>query len=557
MKRFAIAAAVLLAVAAGCTRTTTTTTTTTATGAASAVGAAVQQNAWTVPHVLRYATAEDISSLNPALSQQQTLSYMSSLTAAWLVKWDHSNRPIPEIATVVPTKENGGVSPDGLTITYHLRHGVRWSDGTPLKADDVVWSIHAIMNPANDVASRTGWNLIRRIDEPNKYTVVLHLSKPYSPFVVVFFSSADANPSILPKHILAQYPNMNNVPFDSLPVGAGPFMYQAWNRNQDVVMVPNPYYFRGQPKLKKVIFDIIPDRNTVFTELQAHDLDLWNGVPGAYFARFSELGPDFTYLRQPAYFYNHMDFNVSRPAVRDPIVRHALELAIDRATLLQKIAHGVGVLEEEPAPKPAPYYDPNIRFVQFDIAKANAMLDADGWKRGPDGIRVKNGVRLALDVASSAGTPDTDNMLALIGEWWKQIGVSMSVRRYESSQLFAPYQMGGIIYGGKWDVSLFAWGDDPIGDFSFVYGCDQIPPLGQNDLHWCNPIANKAMHDLYSHYDQSQRNADDAVLFTQLAKDDPTIVTYVRQDVYIYNRDLKNFHPNQITPFDDFMNVDI
>ena len=133
----------------------------------------------------------------------------------------------------------------------------------------------------------------------------------------------------------------------------------------------------------------------------------------------------------------------------------------------------------------------------------------------------------------------------------------MNVRRYEASQLFAPYENGGIIYGGKWDVSLFAWSDDPIGDFSWIYACDEIPPNGQNDLHWCNHAADKAMHALYSHYDQAQRNADDAIVFTQLARDVPTIIENIREDVYVYNRDLKGFHPNQVSNFDDFMNVDI
>jgi peptide/nickel transport system substrate-binding protein len=514
-------------------------------------------NSWTIPHVLRYATAEDINTLNPALGQQSTLGLMSSLTAAWLIKWDHNNRPIPEIATEVPTKANGGISPDGLTITYHLHKGVRWSDGATLNADDVVWSIHAIMNPANNVVSRTGWDLIKKIDEPNKYTVILHLSKPYSPFVDTFFSSADANPSILPKHILAKYPNINNVPFNGLPVGAGPFMYKAWHRGDNVIMVRNPYYFRGQPKLKEVIFEIIPNRDTLFADLQSHGLDLWYPVGGNYFARFSELGKDYTYLKQPGYIYNHIDFNVTRPAVRDPIVRKALEMATNRAELLKKIAYGAGTLEEEPASPTTPYFDPGIKFVPFNIAEANRLLDADGWKRGPDGVREKDGVKLNLDVAASAGTPDADKLLALIQSWWKQVGVIMNIRRYEAPQLFNTFQNGGIIYGGKWDVVFFAWTDNAFGDFSFIYACDAIPPNGQNDLRWCNPTANAAMHNLFDHYSLTQRNADDAILFRQMAKDVPTIITAFRQDIYIYNKDLKNFHPNQVTPFDNFMNVDI
>lgn len=525
-------------------------------GSSGAAGGAARANSWTRPHVLRYATAEDVSTLNPLLSQQTTLGMMSSLTMAWLIKWDSNNHPFPELATQVPTMQNGGVSKDGLTITYHLRKGVKWSDGAPFTADDVVWTYHAIMNPANDVASRTGWDRITRVDEPDKYTVVFHLSKPYSPFIVTFFSSGGANPCILPKHLLAKYPNINHVPYNSLPVGIGPFKYKEWQRAQRVVMVANPLYWRGMPKLKEVDFEIVPDRNTVLTELQAHELDMWYPVPGSYFRRLEGLS-GFTYIRQPGYYFNHLDFNVQRPAMRDPVVRQALRYATDRATLIKKIGEGVGILQEGPAPKTAPYYDPNIKLVPFDIAKANRLLDQDGWRPGADGVRSKNGVRLSLDFATTTGTPDVDREIELIRSWWKQIGVAITVKHYPSSLLFSPYQDNGIVYRGKWDVIGFAWGDDPIGDFSFLYACDQIPPNGQNDVRWCNPVADKAMHALYHHYDQAQRNKDDAILFEQLDQDVPTIVTSGREDIFFFNKDLKNFHPGAVTQFDQFMNVDI
>lgn len=513
-------------------------------------------NSFTIPHVLRYATAEDVSTLNPMLTQQLTLSMMSSLTAAWLVKWNAQNLPYAELATEVPTKANGGVSPDGLTITYHIRKGLKWSDGYPLNADDVVWSTHAVLNPANNVVSRTGWDYITKIDEPDKYTVIYHLSRPYSPFVVTFFSSAGANPSILPKHLLAKYPNINNVPFNSLPVGAGPFKYKEWQRSQRVVMVRNPYYFRGQPKLKEIDFEIIPDRDTILTDLQARQLDLWYPVPGNYYGKTQTLTP-YTSLRQPAYIFNHIDFNMTSPKLRDPAVRHALEMATDRATLINKIEHGVGILQEGPAPKNAPYYDPSIALVPFDIAKANALLDAAGWKRGADGIREKNGVKLDLNYATSTGTQDVDSAIELTRQWWKQIGVAINVRRYPAAMLFLPYADGGIVYGGKWDVIGFAWGDDPIGDFSFEYGCDEFPPNGQNDMRWCDPKANAAIHALYSHYDQPKRNVDDRILFQQLAKNTPTMIEWGREDIFVYNRDLKNFHPNAVTVFDNMTDVDI
>jgi peptide/nickel transport system substrate-binding protein len=505
---------------------------------------------------LRYATAEDVNTLNPLLGQQLTLAYMSSLTAAWLIKWNARNLPYPELATEVPTKANGSISQDGLTITYHLRKGLKWSDGAPLNADDVVFTYHVVMNSANNITSRDGWDLITKVDEPDKNTVTFHLKKPYSPFIVTFFSSTGANPSIMPKHLLAQYANINNVAFNALPIGAGPFMYKEWDREQKVVMVPNPYYFRGQPKLKEVDFEIIPNRDTILTTLQSHALDLWTNTPGSYYDRVTNLD-GFSVLKTDGYQWGHIDFNLTHPALADPVVRHAIELATDRVTLNRKFQHGIQNVQETPASKTAPYYDPNIPFVPFNVAKGNALLDADGWKRGPDGIREKNGLKLNLVAVIQTGSPNVDNEVEFFRSTWQQIGVALEVRHYPSQMLFAPYPDHGIIQNGKFDIVMFNWVDDPIGDFTPPLGCAEIPPNGQNDVHWCNPTANAAMLKVFSDYDQSARNVDDRVVLEQLAKDLPEIVIWSVQNLYVHNKDLKGFHPNGVSPFDDFMNVDI
>ena len=519
-------------------------------------GAGGRANSWTQPHVLRFADAGDVNTLNPHLGQFADIGYLSSMTMAYLIKWDEHNRAYPELATQVPTQANGGVSKDGLSVTFHLRRGVRWSDGAPFDADDVVFSTNVVNNPANNEIGRLGWDQITKTDEPDKYTVTYHLRKPYSPFVETFFSSAGANPCILPKHLLAQYPNINHVAYNSLPIGIGPFKYLRWDRAQDIVLVPNPLYWRGRPKLKEVIFKIIPDRNTVLSQLESHELDMWHLVPGAYLSRVAAIA-GVTILRQPSYFFDHIDFNIQRPAVRDPVVRAALRLAIDRRTLIEKIGRGVGILQEVTTPKNAPYAVTSIPTVPFDIARANALLDKGGWTRGADGVRAKNGVKLALEYATTAGSPDVDEEIELERSWWKQIGVEITVRHYPPALMFAPLQQGGIVYSAKWDVIGFAWLNEAIGDMSAIYSCRSFPPNGQNELRWCNPRAQAAMDALFAHYDQTQRNGDVLVVEQELVKDVPTIVDFLREDIFAYNRDLKNFHPSSVTPFDNMMNVDI
>ncbi|HVS46923.1 MAG TPA: peptide ABC transporter substrate-binding protein [Verrucomicrobiae bacterium] len=513
-------------------------------------------NSWTIPHTLRYATAEDISGLNPHFYPQAVVNLLSELTMAYLIRWDEHNRSYPELAMEVPTKANRGVSADGLTITYHLRPNVKWSDGVPFTADDVIFSIAVVLNPANNEVGRGGWDLIASAKAPDKNTVVLHMKKPYSPFVETFFSTGGANPCLLPKHLLAQYPNINNVPYNAKPIGIGPFKYVRWDRASQVILVPNPLYWRGLPKLQKIIFKIIPDRNTTLSQLQAKELDMWWPIGGAFLPQVQALQA-FTVFRQPGYTYNHYDFNIQRPRVSDPAVRQALRLATDRVDLRNTIGHGIGIIQDEVAPVTSPYYDPTIRNTPFDIASAKALLDKAGWKVGAGGIRAKNGVVLNLDVASTTGTPDVDSQIELVRQWWKQIGVGMSVRRYPAPLMFEPAADGGIAYGSNWDLIFFAWGADPMGDFTPEYGCKSFPPNGQNDLRWCNRKAQAAIDAFYAHFDPAQQIRDDAVVMEQLDKDVPTFVTTLREDIWAYNKDLKNFHPNNVSPFDNMMDVDI
>ena len=515
------------------------------------------RNSFTRPHELRAVLQGDVSSLDPLLTTELQAFWLADLTMAWLIRYDTNNHLIPELATIVPTQANGGISADGKTITYHLRKDAKWSDGKTFTAADVIFTVNVINDPKTNVQSRQGWDQIVKMDAPDPYTVVFHLKSVFSPFVATTFASGSGgNPAILPKHLLDHTTNINTDAYNSLPVGIGPFKFTKWARADRVEMVADPLYFRGKPKLTRITFKIIPNRDTIMSELQTGELDLWQNGAAAYYSRARAI-KGFHVVRQPSFSFGHLDINTSHPGLSETAVRQALLLAWDRRVQRDKIGHGLGVLQDSVFSPRNPYFDPKIGFTERNVAKANALLDTAGWKRGADGIRVKNGVRLNLDLASNTGSPDTDSRIELLRQDWKAIGVTFTRKNYDPNQLFASMQQNGVIQNGRFDVVFFAWYPSATGDQSNIYGCKQFPPAGQNDLRWCDKRADAAMLDFLSTYDEARKKRDDDVLQEELQKESPTIVSSVQEDLFVENDDLKNFRPNNVSFFDDMMNVDI
>jgi peptide/nickel transport system substrate-binding protein len=414
-----------------------------------------------------------------------------------------------------------------------------------------VFSTHVILDPKTNTVSKDGWDRIASVDAPDAYTVVYHLKRPYTAFTGTFFATEGASPAIMPKHLLAHTVDINKDPYNALPVGIGPFKYVAWKRGDRVIMEANPLYWRGAPKLHRVEYLGVPNRDTIFASMQTGDVDLWPFVPATYYERLMQL-PNLEVFKQPGLAYDHIDFNMSRPVVSDLAVRTALRLATDRVALSKLVSHGLAILQDGIASPSSPFFDRRVRFVAYDPGKANAVLEAAGWRRGPDGVRAKDGTRLTVLFVGNTGAADTQTRVELLRSWWQNIGVDVETKYYEST-LFQTT----ILPGGKFDASLIAWVVDPQGDYANEFACRLVPPQGQNFSHFCNAAVDGALDDFGRTYDDRRRHRDDDLVQETLAAEVPEIVLGIRYDIFAHRRGLTGFHPNQVTAFDDMMNVDI
>ena len=506
-------------------------------------------NPWTHHGVLRIGEIFDPDNLNPVLGQQQVDVDLSMLWAGYLFNWSNDNQWVPELATVVPSTENGGISKDGLTITYHLRPGVRWQDGAPFGADDVIFTWHAIMNPDNNIPSRLGYDDIARIDKVDDHTIVVHLHKAYAPFVASFLTMSGTPYAVLPKHLLGGMHDINRAAYNNLPIGTGPFRIVEYRKASIIKFVANPSYWRGPPKLNAIEYHIIPDENTIQTQLASHELDFEYAAPQSQEPTLATI-PGLRVTLTPFTSFAMIGLNNQSAILHDARVRRALAYATDKHEIIAKLAHGIPIEADSDQPPWLWAHNGSVVRYPYDTSKAVALLDAAGWRPGPDGIRTRNGVRLTLQAASTAGDTISRAVLALLEQQWKAAGVELTIKNYPTSLLMAAMQVGGILQNGKYDISLFSWinGVDP--DDSAFTMCDQWPPQGQNNFRYCDAQLDAAERVALTHYDRATRKEAYDRIQALLAQDEPFIVIWFNRRVSALNTDFKNYKPaHAVTQF--------
>ncbi len=516
-------------------------------------GTAAGVHSWTQPGVLRFSEATDPKNLNPMLNSATPTLDLSMFIYSWAIRYDAQARPVPDALREIPTIANGDVSKDGLTLHYKLRTNMRWQDGPPVTCRDLKFTWQAVINTHNNVTTTDGYKDIGSIDCTDPYVAVIHMKKLYAPFLQQLWG-VNSNAPILPEHLLAKYNDdkgsFNTAPYNALPIGSGPFKVVAWNRGQDVRMVANPYFYLGKPKLNEVVYKILPDENTMQTQLQTHEIDMLATGSAMKWPQYVALAADpangLTAVRVNSFVFSHIDFNLRHPIVADRNVRVALAYGTDREEIISKVLHGSAIpAETDQHPVLSWAYTNDITHHAYDPAKARAILEADGWKVGPDGIRVKNGQRLAITLSTQTESNYGKALQTLVQRQWREIGAQADIKNYPSSQFF-DNSANGILQGGHYDAAGFSWAAAADPDDSAIYSADNMAPRGQNAMFWDNPVATAAMNDALSTIDQARRKRDYVIVQQQLTKDVPTIIINFARVPYVYNNDLKGFDPSPV-----------
>ena len=376
----------------------------------------------------------DIDKLDPQLSTAFQTQETLQLVYSTLVKTDANGQIVGDLATKWDT------SADGMTVTFTLRGGVSWQDGTPFTSADVKASIERILNQTTGAVARSNLLAIKSVDAPSTDTVVLHLSASSA---ALLYSLASVNSSI------ESAKDIGAGTVGKTPNGTGPFAWKQWNQGQQVVLTANKSYFGGAPKIGTLEFRVIPDESSILSGMKAGAFQLGMiSDPGV--AKQASGDSSYNLVKQPALSYHALMLNGRRGPLQNEQVRQAISCAVDRNQVLQTAAYGDGTVTG-PITSPAFNYSPTdgLPCTPGDTGKAKSMLAAAGY---PGGFNLNTIVETGEYATAVAEAQNLQSQLS-------KIGVTLQLQQlptapYVTTWLAANFDAAVALNGGSYDPYL-------------------------------------------------------------------------------------------------------
>jgi peptide/nickel transport system substrate-binding protein len=485
-------------------------------------------------------------SLLPNFSSETSAALVDDALWAPLIYGTPQGQLMAGLATVVPTVQNGGVSPDLLTVTFHLRSGLLWSDGQPLDARDVDFTWRLWSTP-QAVAYNTVFvsDIAQAEVSSDHLAITFHLKAPLVSFVSQW---ADGVAAPLPAHIFARLDpaTLVNAPENLNPsVTSGPFLLHESKPGDHFTLVRNPGYYlasQGQPYLDQVVFRIVPDQQTILKDLQTGTIDSAWSLDVSQAGAYQQLSSYMVVADANAYGWEGIWFNFRNPVLADhPEVRQALAMTTDQQALIQVARHGLaGERCTDHSPLQVPGYTAGLGCPQLhpDFQAANALLEQHGWVVGADGVRTREGVRLEFQYSTTAGNPWRSDVQATNQQNWLKIGIKVDITDYPLRTFFGAFLAQAT--PGVYDIAEFSESGAYDPDNASVLACNQAALF----THYCNPKMDALVQQEQASGDPAIRQrAFDAIHQLELT-DFPFIVAFSLPDVAIQRQGTENYAPS-------------
>jgi peptide/nickel transport system substrate-binding protein len=461
------------------------------------------------------------TSLDPRIGVDAQSEHITSLIFDSLVhKNSHFNLD-PWLATSWET-------PDPLTYRFHLRTDVHFHDGKPLTATDVKYTLDSMRNGTVITAKAGALANVDHVDAPDAATVVIHLKRPDA---ALLWNLSDGALGIIPAG--------SGRDFAFHPIGSGPFRFVSQMQDDEVILERNDHSWQPRPAIPRIRFAVVPDAITRALELEKGSADVCINCLTADMVSALAKRPDLQVESGPGTNLNYISFNTQDSLLRDVRVRQAIAYAMNRPLIISSLWRGRAQLAESLLPPEHWAWTGDVQQYPYDPAKANALLDAGGWKRRNDGVR--------FHLTMKTSTDETSRLLAMIlQQQLRDIGIALEVRSFEFATFYADISKGAFqMYTLRW-----LGGNEDPDIFGYAFDSHRFPPRGANRGRYVNAALDQLIKDGATSSDQALRRADYVKVQQILAAELPSINLWYLDAVLVHTRRLQNIHISSSGNFD-------
>ncbi len=433
------------------------------------------------------------STLNPITATDVFAGAIDGYIYENLIKRDEKSlEEVPVLA------EKWEISPDHLMYTFHLKKNIKWSDGYPFTAKDILFSFDRILDPKVDAAHQRNYYMdIEKVEALDDYTVRFHYRVPYFKALEVC-----GGIPIVPSHLFKEGEDFNQHPISRNPVGTGPYKLLHWDTGKEIVLVRNDDYWGEKPGIDRIVFKIITNGTVALQVLKQGGLDEMGLSPIQWerqtqTKRFNENFQKLSYY-EPR--YNYIGWNSQGPLFSDKMVRRAMTMLVDRELILKKILFGLATIVDSPFYVNSPEYDKEIKPYPYDPKAALALLKSAGWNYRPgEEILQKDGKPFEFEFLIPAGRKFAEQLATMLQENLKEIGITMSIRQLEWAVFIQR------IEEHNFDACTLGWGGGWESDPYQIWHSSQAVAKGSNFVGFKNAEADKLMEDARKEFNREKR----------------------------------------------------
>lgn len=473
----------------------------------------------------------DASNLIPILASDSPSHSIAGFIYNGLVKYDKNMNIVGDLA------ESWTISKDGLIITFRLRRGVKWHDGKPFTAKDVLYTYQVTVDPKTPTAYAGDFLKVKKAEVLDDYTFRVTYDKPFAP-ALISWSSA-----IMPRHLLAGK-DITKSELSRRPVGTGPYIFKEWVAGQKIVLVANPDYFENQPYVDGRVTRIIPDTATMFLELRARNIDMMGLTPLQYTRQTQNnlFRQNFDKYRYLAFAYTYLGYNLKHPFFADKGARQAISYAINKEEIISGVLLGLGKPATGPY-KPGTWaYNENVQKYSYNPEKARELLRAAGWtKTNKDGILEKDGRPFSFELITNQGNETRQKCAEIIQRQLKEVGIDVKIRVLEWAAF-----INDFINKRRFETVILGWTIPLDPDAFDVWHSSKTAPQELNFISYKNTEVDALLEKARSTFDQKQRKKYYDRFQEILAEDQPYTFLYVPDELIIISKRIRGIEPAPI-----------